>query len=352
MKSRDKNMDLLRIISAFMVVMIHVSGIYIVEYIENINVDFIIADIFNSFARFAVPTFVMISGAFILKDSGNEDKKTIYKKMWKNIIIPTIIWSIIYFLINISMDIIQFILGVGEIDIKTNLLNWIQGKPLYHMWYLYMIIGMYLTVPYIFKVKNKLGERKFTIFGIVVLIVGMIISYITPVFWIFEWIKYIGYFILGYVIYIYASQNKNNRKAIIFLMLALFFLTFVFISSEIIVRNNLFNKDYVLVKHELSIFVLPATLCIFAAFSYKKESNFKIDVGKIANHTFNIYIIHAGIILGINMIRDLITQKLPQSILYIPIMTTIVFMLSLGISIILKKLKKEIKTYLPIKKVK
>ena len=60
-KSRNISFDLLRIISAFSVVMLHVSA----EYIHSNPVgslDFQLANFMNSISRFGVPIFVMISG--------------------------------------------------------------------------------------------------------------------------------------------------------------------------------------------------------------------------------------------------------------------------------------------------
>ena len=73
-QERNIAFDLLRILSAFSVVVLHVSSMYLMEY--NVSTtDFKIANFINSISRFGVPIFVMISGAIFL----SEDKKiTVY----------------------------------------------------------------------------------------------------------------------------------------------------------------------------------------------------------------------------------------------------------------------------------
>lgn len=76
-KTRLGNYDLLRIISAVAVVLIHVN----VHYFETIsNSSYCFAEITNVLTSFSVPCFVMLSGAFLLHDYRNENFKYFYVK--------------------------------------------------------------------------------------------------------------------------------------------------------------------------------------------------------------------------------------------------------------------------------
>ena len=82
--SRESNFDLLRIICAFAVVAIHVSAQFIGAMTGDpryVGMEF--HDVFNStlwnvLSRFAVPCFVMLSGAFILANDKNVDFSFFY----------------------------------------------------------------------------------------------------------------------------------------------------------------------------------------------------------------------------------------------------------------------------------
>ena len=67
---REIEYDILRIIAILGVIMIHVSGIYVINYQPN-AIQFTIGNILDSISRFGVPFFVLISGTFML-DNGKE----------------------------------------------------------------------------------------------------------------------------------------------------------------------------------------------------------------------------------------------------------------------------------------
>ena len=159
---RENNLDFLRVIACVMVISIHVSAFYVTKYVETPNFKFTIGNFYDSFTRLAVPIFVLLSGRFALSDERNIHVKYYYKKFFNRIIIPTIIWRLLYFLYSYVLEFMYYIL-YGELkhSIFSPIKSWIIGAPYYHLWYLYMSIGLYLSVPYLLKLKKKIGEKKF-----------------------------------------------------------------------------------------------------------------------------------------------------------------------------------------------
>ncbi|MBQ7972421.1 MAG: acyltransferase family protein [Lachnospiraceae bacterium] len=74
-KARNISFDVLRIISALSVVVLHVTTKFIMMN-EVGSLDFRIANLINSISRFGVPVFFMISGAIFL----DEKKEVTVKK--------------------------------------------------------------------------------------------------------------------------------------------------------------------------------------------------------------------------------------------------------------------------------
>lgn len=78
---RESNYDLLRILSAFAVVMLLVSVVFLkfndIKAPSNCSLSVIVL---NTLTRFAVPCFFMTSGAFILADEKNADYKFFIKR--------------------------------------------------------------------------------------------------------------------------------------------------------------------------------------------------------------------------------------------------------------------------------
>ncbi|MCM1087062.1 MAG: acyltransferase family protein [Muribaculaceae bacterium] len=207
MEKREDNYDLLRIICAVAVIMIHVSGRWFVNaindiaerglFIEDILHPFWIC-IYDSISRFAVPCFVMLSGAFILDNEENIEYKEFYSKNFSKIGIPTIVFSILYILYQIPICLCVENKGIGTLMISV-----IQGRPMYHMWYLYMLIGLYALAPIVIRFKNSIPEENFYKITFVFLILASISMWTSND--ILAWdvgssFEYLGYFMVGYSI--------------------------------------------------------------------------------------------------------------------------------------------------------
>lgn len=126
--------------------MIHVSAVWvnntvgmIAEYradITKIKAPFLIC-VYNSIVKFAVPCFLMLSGAFIIDNKKNDEYRNFYSKSFVHIGVPTIIFSGIYFLYRLPPCFIGEDRGINPL-----LKDIIKDSPMYHMWYLYMLIGV------------------------------------------------------------------------------------------------------------------------------------------------------------------------------------------------------------------
>ena len=352
---RENNLDFLRVIACVMVISIHVSCIYVNKYAEIPNFKFTVGNFYDSFTRLAVPIFVLLSGRFALSDERNAETKYYYKKFFSRIIVPTVVWSFLYFMYSYSLKIMSY-LFYGELkNIFSPIKAWIIGAPYYHLWYLYMSIGLYLSVPYLLKLKKKIGEENFFKTGIIFFILGLFIflfekflNYINfynrddifkylKYFWCFnqlKFISYMGYFILGY-----SLKNKNiNFKKMIFSTIT--FLTFMFLTVEILVRKEMLcNPDNIYSNN--FIFTMGGAVSIYLAFNNLKSENIKFDFSNLAFHSFNIYLVHAGILSVITIFLDKILNYEPNPIWYIPFMICFIFVISYIFSIILENIKKR-----------
>ena len=157
-KMRYFGIDLIRVIACFLVMQVHACELF---YIDP-NLAFargennIIPGIVNSFSRPCVPLFIMISGYLLLPIK--TDYKTFLKKRFTRISFPFIAFCAFY-------DIYYFI--VGDIDGKTMFKNFGKifinyGTEIGHLWYMYMIMGVYLFIPIITPwVKSAKKEHFF-----------------------------------------------------------------------------------------------------------------------------------------------------------------------------------------------
>ncbi len=146
LNKRNYSLDIARIIAALTVIMIHCSAPFVTGS-QLFSSEFVFGNMFDSISRIGVPLFLMISGALFLDEQKEVTLKGIISKNIKSLAIITIIWSVIY---SVVKNIVFPFFDGGSINLKNAIGGIINGH--YHMWYLYMIIGLYFIVPVLKKI--------------------------------------------------------------------------------------------------------------------------------------------------------------------------------------------------------
>ena len=154
---RNNSFDILRVISIVLVIIIHITNIYLIQD-KNLSNNYFISLFFNSFSRICVPLFFMISGALLIDEKF--DMKKYFKRIMKFIFI-LIIWSLIYYYSNEEHE-----------EFNKVLFNSLFNSRLTsrHLWFMYAIIGIYIALPFIqgmVKNMNRETEKLFIILWII-----------------------------------------------------------------------------------------------------------------------------------------------------------------------------------------
>ena len=176
-KTRIEWIDFVRAIAILTVLYIHATdGIYIISSDTIMNYT-IYSRIFNFaslfIGRIGVPFFLMITGYLLLDRSYDDERvRKFWNKNCKGLIIVTVIWAIIY---AVSL---QFI-TVGTIQV-----NFAEAGNLFfsHMWYMPMIIGMYLSMPFVANALENFDPQTIKQATIVFALLAFLLPFITIVF--------------------------------------------------------------------------------------------------------------------------------------------------------------------------
>lgn len=213
-QERNIAFDILRILSAFSVVVLHVSSMYLMEY-NVATMNFKIANFINSISRFGVPIFVMISGAIFLSES----KQVTINKLWKHnilrLFILYVVWSFAYYVFQ-SLYLWKFDFW------RHGLVRTITGcvYASNHFWFIFMIIGLYALVPILrtwlhhsSKTEQKYFIGLFIVFQILrttleIVVDKSLTTTISELVEITELTGYLGYFVLGYLLLHYEVPQK------------------------------------------------------------------------------------------------------------------------------------------------
>lgn len=172
--SRIVWLDILRLCAIFMVVCIHCSDPFNVSPEARSNPEFNLwGSIYGSFLRPCVPLFVMITGTLLLPVKMSFEK--FYRKRLLRIAVPFVVWSVLYNLfpwvtglLGMSPTVISDVFAYAPADASQSLADAMKNIamiPLQFnvytvpMWYLYMLIGLYLYMPF-FSLWVERATRK------------------------------------------------------------------------------------------------------------------------------------------------------------------------------------------------
>ena len=172
MKERVKYCDTLKAISIILVILIHVFSIYRDLYINSNRLYYTILTLGDSFTRIAVPSFLMITGIFMLSKKGETSYKDYLMKRMPKLIIPFIIFSIVYYLYEKI-----------KAEETLSLLSFFQvftsyGGAKYHLWFMYVIIIIYLLIPFISILVKALKKKELRNLIILIFVMGNVINFI------------------------------------------------------------------------------------------------------------------------------------------------------------------------------
>lgn len=152
MKRRVVYLDLIKIISAYLVIYTHTGNIgsklyAFGEYSFKRNTIYMMLDVFRTIN---VPLFFMVSGALLL---GKEDSYTqLFKKYILRYIFIILVYSYFYFVVyqcNNWYDIREFISGVWD------------GSIIGLFWFFYSYLGYLLMLPFIRKMVQNMSSEDF-----------------------------------------------------------------------------------------------------------------------------------------------------------------------------------------------
>ncbi|WP_297575496.1 acyltransferase family protein [uncultured Campylobacter sp.] len=357
MRERIIYIDILRILATFAVVFAHSAAFPI--YDNNLNtINWQFGIFYGSLTRWCVPMFVMISGVFFLQNERgknyNQSIKSEYKKIIsKNIFrISTalIIWGMFYGTINLIREsAASDSFAISPVQIVKIFYNIIFGIPHYHLWFLYLIIGLYILSPLLKIFVANATKTTLELFLLLFLSFGVGLNLINSFLEIFnfkgfyfseilpEFSGYIGYFVAGYY---FANFNLSDKCKKYLYILAFLSVLLTIIGTSIL---SLYFGKYINILYEnLALNTAFVTFGIFILIKNNfKNSKFSPQISekiiKISSLTFGIYLIHAFILSFLANLLKLGNFWNYAGIL-VPILAVVVFFISLFLIKILSKI--------------
>lgn len=294
--SYEKNyISILNVLACIGVVILHT---FETGYTSDAN--FVFEVLIRAIAYCAVPVFFMITGATLIDYRERYDTKTFFKKRLLKVIIPLIIWSIIYFIINFFKG--KFSINDLSFKFVFEYFFLVKTNPIF--WFFVVIIGIYLAIPVISLIPQE-SRRKAFLYIIIItfvfnqflpdLLYHLNLNYNYDLKFPLTYSGWISFIFIGYYIDKYEIVKKH--RVIIYVLGIIGFLTMVvptiFISYHKNESCSWFDEYY-----DAPCVLYSASVFLF----FKSKINNNQIVTKImpffnfvAPTTLGIYVLHIAI---------------------------------------------------------
>lgn len=287
--------SILNVLACIGVVILHT---FETGYTSDAN--FVFEVLIRAIAYCAVPVFFMITGATLIDYRERYDTKTFFKKKLLKVIIPLIIWSIIYFIINFFKG--KFSINDLSFKFVFEYFFLVKTNPIF--WFFVVIIGIYLAIPVISLIPQE-SRRKAFLYIIIItfvfnqflpdLLYHLNLNYNYDLKFPLTYSGWISFIFIGYYIDKYEIVKKH--RVIIYVLGIIGFLTMVvptiFISYHKNESCSWFDEYY-----DAPCVLYSASVFLF----FKSKINNNQIVTKImpffnfvAPTTLGIYVLHIAI---------------------------------------------------------
>ncbi len=278
-----------RIIAIFAVVWLHVSA-GVVMLADFGSQYWWIGNILDALVRWSVPVFVMISGALLLDPGKKEQPNVFYRKRLSRILIPILFWSAFYLFWSFRDGAYDGSRSLPVAMVKKLL----TGRPYFHMWFLYMILGLYVFTPFLRKIVAHSTRRQlaglvaacFVLAAVNDLYAGLFAS--DSKLFVNWFLCYLPYFLLGSLIRRDQRRHSKAMLTAVFLASVLATAAGCFLLAD---RKGIFAGLYC--YRYLSLTVIPMSISVM--YLLKSWNRPLVNAGiarKAATLTLGVYLCH------------------------------------------------------------
>ncbi|MFA5159988.1 MAG: acyltransferase family protein [Candidatus Omnitrophota bacterium] len=344
---REENLlwvDLLRVIATWCVILIHVAADVITEWHVLPKDWWWTANVYDSLARGAVAVFIMLSGALLLPKT--ESYRDFFRKRFDKILIPFLAWSLFYLLWRKHF----YEPGLGPAEMLS---RFASDKVYFHLWFLYILTGLYLLTPVIRVWVAHASERDLIYFLALCFAVSFCLPFAETLSGLLGGPEFhiplpaglltgfTGYFVLGYFIRKYVPERAVPAARIFWFVS---FWVCLFGTAWVCRRSASFSP--------LFYENMAPNTAVYAAsfFILMKHASPTLEkwiagggrhaVVLVAKASFGIYLIHPVFIDILTRGRwgFMLRSNTSQPVFMIPFVAAVVYLLSLATVLLIQKI--------------
>lgn len=320
--------DVMRVYAILAVIVIHSCVPFYYQYRLLTHFNWLVCDFCNAVSRYCIPFFVMISGMFLL--AKNETLAVFFAKRAKKVFIPFLFWQIFYFIWEGYQ--IRHNLNLSELYPAI-----FVGASSYHLWYLFMLTGLYLATPILRVFVQNASETQIRYF----LASWFCFAVLLPIWERFGQVPikdkveavvalgYSGYFVLGYYL-------RNKQLGALGAKIAIALIP-IAVGFSVIATNKLAAKrlsvDEFFMQY-LSPNIIIYSVCLYLLIKridysklYAKIPALQKLIGICSATSFGVYLVHVCVLA--NVYRACNISIRDPVLIAVPVLVVLTYAISL-----------------------
>jgi len=319
-------LDGARALACIGIVLLHVAtAVRLVSPIGTL--DWWTGNVYGVMGRWCVPAFVMISGALLLDPGRAETATAFYKKRLSRILVPFVFWTVFY----LAWAFFKSAMKGEPLPASELARRWFSGRPHYHLWFLYMLLGLYWCAPFLRYVVARAPRGELVGAVVVMFIIAAAQAMWTGLrgqpegsLFVVWFLPYVPYFVVGHLL---CSAPPQPTRPWLWGVLAASFAATVCACYWVSVYVGPAQGLYF--HWPLSVTVIPMSLAVmFVLRDVRLPGLSKATLKKMASLTLGIYVVHPLFLEVVNY--DGLWTKRIDPIVSVPFLTVVVFVLSVA----------------------
>lgn len=161
MKQNFHYIHCVRVIATLAVILLHTAtGGVFEDFGQERTFENLVPMVYKHLQTWSVPAFLLISGALFLSPNKIIDYGTLFRKYVKRLVLALLVFGL-------PMTMGETILAGQSTSflevVATGVKEWLLGHTWAHMWYLYLLIGLYLMTPVVKPFFNRAAKSEIRI---------------------------------------------------------------------------------------------------------------------------------------------------------------------------------------------
>ncbi len=336
--------DLLRAFATLAVILLHLAGSQMGAVAAG-SAAWRTFNLYDGLVRWCVPVFVMLSAMFMLDTKRSLPLTKLLFHNCLRVLVCLLLWSGIY-------AVASYMLAGGRFSwegLWQNILSALRGNTHYHLWFLYMILGLYLITPILRAFCDGANRGDFHWFF---LLCFLFASLLPTAFRLWPnstaviqvWydrldiqlvMGYVGYYVAGY--YLREFVIGRIAEAVIYVLGVLGAVVTVW-GTAVLSRQagRLVDVFYGYFSPNVCAFSVAVVVLFRYVLGVSEERSRRQRLSGVARISFGIYLVHDLFIMLLRFWG--ITTLTFSPVASVPILTAVVFLCSFAVAWLISKI--------------